>query len=82
MYGQLMAGGKQFVHCREVVLLSERPLYRRFYCIIIIYTRHITQRGVITNNIHDPLYTVAQVHMNLANWMQLTTHIIMKLYLS
>ena len=26
MYGQLMAGGKQFVHCREVVLLSECPL--------------------------------------------------------
>ena len=25
MYGQL-AGGKQFVHCREVVLLSECPL--------------------------------------------------------
>ena len=24
--GQLMAGGKQFVHCREVVLLSECPL--------------------------------------------------------
>ena len=22
MYGQLMEGGKQFVHCREVVLLS------------------------------------------------------------
>ena len=26
MYGQLMAGGKQFVHCREVVLLLECPL--------------------------------------------------------
>ena len=26
MYGQLMAGGKQFVHCREVVLLWECPL--------------------------------------------------------
>ena len=26
MYGQLMAGGKQLVHCREVVLLSECPL--------------------------------------------------------
>ena len=37
MYGQLMAGGKQFVHCREVVLLSECPLYRRFYCIYSPY---------------------------------------------
>ena len=26
MYGQLMAGGKHFVNCREVVLLSECPL--------------------------------------------------------
>ena len=26
MYGQLMEGGKQFVQCREVVLLSECPL--------------------------------------------------------
>ena len=26
MYGQLTEGGKQFVHCREVVLLSECPL--------------------------------------------------------
>ena len=30
MYGQLMAGGKQFVHCREVVLLLECPLIRGF----------------------------------------------------
>ena len=26
MYGQLMARGKQFVHCREVVLLLGYPL--------------------------------------------------------
>ena len=26
MYGQLMEGGKQFVYCREVVLLLECPL--------------------------------------------------------
>ena len=31
MYGQLMAGGKQFVHCRQVVLCVH---YRRFYCIL------------------------------------------------
>ena len=38
MYGQLMAGGKQFVHCREVVLLSECPLSEVLlylhYCIL------------------------------------------------
>ena len=33
MYGQLMAGGKQFVHCREVVLLSECPLSE-----VLLYT--------------------------------------------
>ena len=33
MYGQLMAGGKQFVHCREVVLLSECPLAE-----VLLYT--------------------------------------------
>ena len=27
MYGQLMAGGKQLVHCREVVLLLECPVH-------------------------------------------------------
>ena len=35
MYGQLMAGGKQFVHCREVVLLSECPLSE-----VLLYTVH------------------------------------------
>ena len=33
MYGQLMAGGKQFVHCGEVVLLSEC----QFYCIPFLF---------------------------------------------
>ena len=35
MYGQLMAGGKPFVHCWEVVLLSECPLSEiLLYCYI------------------------------------------------
>ena len=44
MYGQLMAGGKQFVHCREVVLLLECPLsevllYTVLYKCVIIHIR-------------------------------------------
>ena len=38
MYGQLMEGGKQFVHCREVVLLSECPL-SEVYCTM---TKNVT----------------------------------------
>ena len=34
MYGRLMAGGKQFVHCREAVLLSECPLSE-----VLLYSR-------------------------------------------
>ena len=37
MYGQLMEGGKQFVHCREVVLLSECPLSEVLLYIIRTY---------------------------------------------
>ena len=46
MYGQLMEGGKQFVHCREVVLLSECPLSEVFYCIYItsLYVYYIIAR--------------------------------------
>ena len=35
MYGQLMDGGKQFVHCREVVLLLECPLSEVLLCSIM-----------------------------------------------
>ena len=42
MYGQLMAGGKQFVHCREVVLLSECPLSE-----VLLY--------IYLTNLPDPL---------------------------
>ena len=39
MYGQLMEGGKQFVHCREVVLLSECPLSEvLLYYLVCIHT--------------------------------------------
>ena len=37
MYGQLMAGGMQFVHCRELHLSSYRSVhYWRFYCIHLL----------------------------------------------
>ena len=36
MYGQLMAGGKQFVPCRVVVFLWECPLSEVLYNIIVI----------------------------------------------
>ena len=40
MYGQLMEGGKQFVHYREVVLLSECPLSEVLLYIILPNSPH------------------------------------------
>ena len=37
MYGQLMAGGKQFVPCREVVLLLECPCIIGGFTVIIFW---------------------------------------------
>ena len=45
MYGQLMAGGKQFVHCREVVLLLECPLSE-----VLLYNE-VTQLGHSWNEV-------------------------------
>ena len=42
MYGQLMAGGKQFVPCREVVLLLECPCIIGGFTVIIFWAIRCT----------------------------------------
>ena len=64
MYGQLMAGSKQFVHCREVVLLSECPLsevllymYIHVCCVFQCVSCLVLDMGHVTNGLSDAVAT-------------------------
>ena len=68
MYGQLMAGGKQFVHCREVVLLLECPLsevllyWQNMMIVYAGYTEHPLDRECVSfpSSTSLPTHSVAQ----------------------
>ena len=70
MYGQLMAGDKQFVHCREVVLLLECPLL--FYC----NTKNIGQLKSYTK-----MYYYYYTQFIKFAYIIITQHFIMKIML-
>ena len=60
MYGQLMAGGKQFVHCREVVLLSECPLLE-----VLLYMHMYLTASVCVSLC--PIYFIQYIHYACIN---------------
>ena len=62
MYGQLMAGGKQFDHCREVVLLSECPssevLLYMYTVLEAQFTHYTIHTGFLICNVYNNIILI------------------------